>query len=48
MFGLLYYSVERQEQVRQVKREHPTLVMLATFFSGHFLIYQVTVSLSEK
>ena len=44
MFGLLYYSVERQEQVRQIKREHPTLVMLVTFLAGQFLIYQVIES----
>ena len=41
VFGLLYLAVERQDQVRQMKREHPTLVMMATFLSGHFLIYQV-------
>ena len=41
VFGLLYLAVERQEQVKQMKREHPTLVMMATFLSGHFLIYQV-------
>ena len=41
VFGLLYVAVERQEQVKQMKREHPTLVMMATFLSGHFLIYQV-------
>ena len=41
MFGLLYFAVEKQDQVKQIKREHPTLVMMATFFSGHFLIYQV-------
>ena len=41
MFGLLYLAVERQEQVKEMKREHPTLVMMATFLSGQFLIYQV-------
>ena len=41
VFGLLYAAVERQDQVKQMKREHPTLVMMATFLSGHFLIYQV-------
>ena len=41
VFGLLYLAVERQEQVKEMKREHPTLVMMATFLSGQFLIYQV-------
>ena len=41
VFGLLYFAVEKQDQVKQMKREHPTLVMMATFFCGHFLIYQV-------
>ena len=41
MFGLLYLAVEKQEQVKVMKREHPTVVMMATFLSGQFLIYQV-------
>jgi len=40
LFGALYYSVERQDQVKQMKRDHPTLVMMVTFLAGHFLIYQ--------
>ena len=48
VFGLLYLAVERQEQVKQMKREHPTLVMMATFLSGHFLIYQVEARGSSR
>ena len=44
VFGLLYYSVEKQELVREMKRDHPTLVMLVTFLCGHFLIYQVMMT----
>ena len=41
VFGLLYYSVERQDLVRQMKRQHPTMTMMLTVLSGHFIIYQV-------
>ena len=47
VFGLLYYSVEKQELVREMKRDHPTLVMLVTFLCGHFLIYQVMMTIDK-
>eukprot|EP00090_Calanus_glacialis_P016538 TRINITY_DN2587_c0_g1_i3.p1 TRINITY_DN2587_c0_g1~~TRINITY_DN2587_c0_g1_i3.p1 ORF type:complete len:182 (-),score=56.25 TRINITY_DN2587_c0_g1_i3:262-807(-) len=40
IFGLLYYMSNKQTQVKTVKKEHPTLVMLATFCAGYFFIYQ--------
>jgi len=40
-FCLLYYCDASQEQVKQMKREHPTLVMMATFLTAYFFIYQV-------
>jgi len=39
-FGLLYYLSHIQEQVKVMKSEHPTLVMLATFCIGYFFVYQ--------
>lgn len=41
VFCLLYYCDASQEQVKQMKREHPTLVMMATFLTAYFFIYQV-------
>ena len=40
VFGVLYYMSSQQSQVKTVKKEHPTLVMLATFCLGYFFIYQ--------
>ena len=41
VFCLLYYCDASQEKVKQMKREHPTLVMMATFLTAYFFIYQV-------
>merc|ERR1719233_285082 len=40
VFGLLYYMSSKQAQVKTVKKEHPTMVMFATFSLGYFFIYQ--------
>lgn len=40
IFGLLYYLSSRQVQVKTLKKNHPMLVMVSTFCSGYFLIYQ--------
>jgi len=40
-FGLLYYFDASQDQVKKVKQDHPTLVMMATFLVGYFFIYQI-------
>ena len=45
VFGLLYYFDASQDQVKKMKQDHPTLVMMATFLVGYFFIYQVHILL---
>lgn len=42
IFGLLYYLDASQIQVKKVKKEHPTLVMLGTFLAAYFFIHLVS------
>jgi len=39
LFGALYYFANTQVQLKTMKKNHPALVMLATFSVGYFLIY---------
>merc|ERR1711934_1312008 len=39
IFGHLYYLDASQIQVKKVKNEHPTLVMLGTFLAAYFFIH---------
>eukprot|EP00092_Neocalanus_flemingeri_P068390 GFUD01083581.1.p1 GENE.GFUD01083581.1~~GFUD01083581.1.p1 ORF type:complete len:152 (+),score=42.20 GFUD01083581.1:97-552(+) len=41
IFGLLYYLSNKQDQVKTMKKEHPTLVMMAAFCVGYFFIHQI-------
>ena len=42
IFGLLYYLDASQIQVKKVKKDHPTLVMLGTFLAAYFFIHLVS------
>ena len=42
VFGLLYYLDASQVQVKKVKKDHPTLIMLGTFLAAYFFIYLVS------
>ena len=41
VIGLLYYFDANNHEVKKIKKEHPTLTMMAAFFCGFFFIYQV-------
>jgi hypothetical protein len=40
VFGALYYCAHTQVQVKTLKKNHPAVVMVATFCLGWFLVYQ--------
>jgi hypothetical protein len=40
VFGALYYAAHTQVQVKTLKKNHPAVVMVATFCLGWFLVYQ--------
>ena len=42
VFGLLYYLDASQVQVKKVKKDHPTLIMLGTFLAAYFFIHLVS------
>eukprot|EP00092_Neocalanus_flemingeri_P013439 GFUD01014490.1.p1 GENE.GFUD01014490.1~~GFUD01014490.1.p1 ORF type:complete len:182 (-),score=39.45 GFUD01014490.1:440-985(-) len=41
IFGLLYYLSFKQAQVKNIKKNHPMVVMISTFCVGYFFIYQI-------
>ena len=41
VFGTLYLASALLSRVKNIKRSHPMLVMISTFFIGYFIIYEV-------
>jgi len=41
IFGLLYYLSFNQAPVKNMKKNHPMVVMVTTFCLGYFLIYSI-------
>ena len=41
VFGTLYIASTLQYHVRNVKKDHPLLVMISTSVIGYFIIYEV-------
>jgi len=40
IFGALYYFAHTQVQVKTLKKNHPAVVMVATFCFAYFMVYQ--------
>ena len=41
VFGLLYYGSSLQSHMKNLKKKHPSIVLISAFFFGYFIIYEV-------
>jgi len=41
VFGLLYYGSSLQSHMKNLKKKHPSIVLISAFFFGYFIIYEL-------